>query len=265
MSGNSGWRRRRPRRSYANAAAPAVCALWLLSSSSQEGEPVLADRTSSSSSSSADSIRFLVHEGAVEAAEVADRERLALPRCSACLRETVTSPRKTSHSGERPISVRSLGEEALPRPAASGADDERRPPSSRGPAPLRRGRRDLLRRVSHRLLTGLALSRRAAAGAAVRGRRVLEPALPAVDVAHALHALVVLGRAPRRENVRERLDVDVRDPLALQPCGPLRAQDVDPPFSSRRRKETSFSSSVSWSISCLRSSSESGPDREAIP
>jgi hypothetical protein len=46
---------------------------------------------------------------------------------SACRRDTVTSSRKTITSGERPISVRSLEGKKLSRPAATGANDERRP------------------------------------------------------------------------------------------------------------------------------------------
>ena len=82
------------------------------------------------------------------------------------MRETVTSSRKTSHSGERPISVRSPSwEEALTRPAASCADDERRPLAREVLHRCAGVVGDLLRRVGHRLLAGLALSREARAAA----------------------------------------------------------------------------------------------------
>ncbi len=47
---------------------------------------------------------------------------------TAWLRETVTSSRKISHSGERPMRVRSpAGVKRLPRPPAARAHDQRRP------------------------------------------------------------------------------------------------------------------------------------------
>ena len=183
--------------------------------------------SSSSSSSSVDSIRLRL-----------TKVPLRLPRSvivnvspsrtsSAWRRETVTSSRKTSHSGERPISVRSAeGKKlspALPPPERT---------TSAGPLPRRscsaaaRLVGVLLRRVGHRLLARLALvEHRAAAGAEVRGLRILEPALRAIDVAHT--PSFGGGRAARREDVGEPLDVDVGDALPLQPRGALGPQDVD--------------------------------------
>ena len=81
MSGNSGWSRAQ--------TAPIVCrrccsgcgALWAWScSSSQEGEPVLADLDLVVVFELGRLDPLLVDEGAVEAAEIADRERLPVPQ-----------------------------------------------------------------------------------------------------------------------------------------------------------------------------------------
>ena len=88
-----------------------------VSSSDRKVSRYLPIWSSSPSSSSRGLDALAVHEGAVEAALVLDR-RTPRPRSTitACLRETVTSSRKISQSGERPIVVRSpLQREASPR------------------------------------------------------------------------------------------------------------------------------------------------------
>ena len=75
-----------------------------------EAQPVLADLQLRRRSRAGwpHSIRLPVDERAVEAAEILDREaRRPTAQTTACLRETVTSSRKMSQSGERPIVVRS--------------------------------------------------------------------------------------------------------------------------------------------------------------
>ena len=94
----------------------------------------------------------------------------------------MTSSRKTSHSGERPISARS--------PIASKLSPARPPPertTSAGPSMLsaEAGRLELLRAEAHRRLAdGLAHEQRPAARAVRRRLGALEAALRAVDVAH---------------------------------------------------------------------------------
>src|SRR4029079_4455809 len=78
------------------------------------------------------------------------------------------------------------GEEALPRPAAAGSHDERRAVAPQVLLDAAGGVAGIvLGCVCHRLLARLALvEHRAAPGAEIRGLRILEPALGAIDVAH---------------------------------------------------------------------------------
>ena len=117
--------------------------------------------------------------------------------------------------------------EALPRPAAACADDERRALDPEVVVVL--GVADLLRRERLGRLDGrLALrEQRAAARAVVGGLRVLEAALGAVDDAHAG------GAALPGEDLGQPVDVDLVEHAAatrrLQARDELRAQDVDLP------------------------------------
>ena len=226
--------------------------------------------TSSPSSSPALLDPLAVHEGAVQAALVLDREAAVLAMSTAWRRETVTSSRKMSQSGERPIVVRSpCGWKCLARAAAARADDERRPVD----AELRRELgllADLLGGERLRRLAAASALReqRAAARAVVRRLRVLEAALRAVDV--------------RIESVRRAAPPCRRGSRSAGRRRPARARSPRPssaaarraprggcrscPCRMRRRYETSFSS--------LRRAPGSGPsaprrralrDRGAIP
>ena len=101
---------------------------------------------------------------------------------SACLRDTVTSSRNTSHSGDRPISARS--------PIASKLSPARPPPdrtTSAGPSMLSCAGAASMSSGSEahgRLPHGLPREERAAARAVRRRLRALESALGAVDVTH---------------------------------------------------------------------------------
>ena len=129
---------------------------------------------------------------------------------TACLRETVTSSRKMSQSGERPI-VRALAlrQEVLARTTPTRADDQRRPLGAEvleGDGCLVS---PLLRRVAHRRLAPRLVldEQRAAAGTVIRGLRVLEAALRAVDVA--------IGSRCGSRHLRSRL---VEPHARAQPC-----------------------------------------------
>ena len=137
----------------------------------EEGEPVLADLDLVVVLELGRLDPLLVHEGAVEAAEVADRERLAvaqqlgvLARDGDVVEEHVALGRAPD---QRPLAG---GEEALPRPAAARADDERRALAAEVLQRRRRILGDLLGRESHRLLTRLAFLEARAAARAVVGR-----------------------------------------------------------------------------------------------
>ena len=126
-----------------------------------------------------------VDEGPVERSLILDVVLAVLARSStAWLRDTVTSSRKISQSGERPIRVRSPRLEALPRPAAARAHDERRP--FQAEVLMLEVVPDFLRREGLRRFRRMLSLReeRAAARAVVRRLGVLEAALLAVDDAH---------------------------------------------------------------------------------
>ena len=155
--------------------------------------------TSSPSSSAAVVDARAVHEGAVQAALVLDREaRRPRSISTAWRRETVTSSRKMSQSGERPIDrAPPRRHEVLARAAAAGADDERRPLDGDVRELRRRRRRTAPRRCTSASTSdgsSALTSSGAAARAVVRGGRVLEPALRAVDVAQSSSAST--GGAP---------------------------------------------------------------------
>src|SRR6184192_1279307 len=126
-----------------------------------------------------------VDERAVEAALVLDRERSVLVRQHGVLArdgDIVEEDPAVRRAADRRL-VR-LGAERLPRPPAARANDERRPLDARV-LERRLGRsvavlgRERLGRLGSRLVLD---EERTAAGAVVRGFRILEAALLAVDV-----------------------------------------------------------------------------------
>ena len=224
--------------------------------------------TSSSSSSSADSIRFLLTKVPLRLPRSLIVKRLPVAQQLGVLARDGDVVEEDVALG-RAADQRALagGEEALPRPAAAGADDQRRPLAAEVLQRRLGIVGDLLGCEGHGLLTRLAfLEARAAARAEVGGLRVLEATLATVDVAQCLHALVGLGRAPRGEDVGERLDVDVGDALALQPRRALRAEDVDlaPGAGGGGRTPRSPPPSARRSASSGRRR-RAWRDREAIP
>ena len=118
------------------------------------------------------------------------------------------------------------GLEALPRPAAACAHDERR---ALDPEVLVLDVADLLGREGLRRLRRLLAAReqRAAARAVVRRLRVLEAALLAVDDAHRYAG----GARLPRQDLGEPVDVDLVEHAAaargLEARDELRAKDVD--------------------------------------
>ena len=180
-----------------------------------------------------------VDVGAVERAEVVEVAVAAARTSSAWSRETVTSSRKTSESGRRPMVMRSR---------SSAKDSPTRPPPARMTSAAPSGR-DLLDLDGHELARlvdpvgrrrrssprGLVRAQeRAALRAVVRSLRVDEAALRAVDG----HARSLLGADPRSgratgEDVGQLLDVRARDHvlaalvLLAQAVDQLGAQDVD--------------------------------------
>ena len=273
MSGNSSRRRRQTApivsgRSLASARTP-----WPSRSALEEGQLVLPDLHL------VPVLELLfdaaaVDEGAVEAALVLDRRsRPGDARGSAWRRETVTSSRKMSESGERPIVSRSpLERERLPRPPAAGADDDRRP---LGPQ-LRERRRDVLARsrpTANDIVASPRSSRdqqRAALLAVPRGLEVLEAAFRAVDVRQAVpcQASELLFAEPRRsldgEDLGEACEIDLAR-AGSRPSPPAAAAATTSsarrmsilPCSSRRRYEMSCSSFRSARIRSRSSASDS--------
>ena len=162
-----------------------------------------------------------VDERAVEAALVLDREaRRRRSTSTAWRRETVTSSRKIPQSGERPIVVRSpCGMELSPGGRRRSAR-RARAPRCRAP----RAVAGLLGRPRgaerHRRVARASSFEqvRAAPGAVVRGLRVLEAALGAVD-------WLTGSAGPRRpaadafavEDRRQALDVDLRRARSCRP------------------------------------------------
>ncbi len=250
MSGNSGLSRRQtaPIVSSRCGGAASRAAVSSRSSSRQEGEPVLADLELVAV---AQPLRLLdpaaVDERAVEAALVLDREaRRPRSTSTACRRETVTSSRKMPQSGERPIVVRS--------PCGRNVSPERPPPertTSAGPSIPRSSAAPASSESSTGVnvcvvSAGVVLhEQRAAAGAVVRGLRVLEAALGAVDVAHRSPLRSVASTFRRGSPISDSTSTCSR--TLLPPVFWSRATSSARrmsilPCRMRRRYETSFSS-----------------------
>src|SRR5439155_26464672 len=127
---------------------------------------------------------------------------------------------------------------------------------------LERGRRVLvafLRRVAHRRLAARLVphEQRAALGAVVGGLRVLEAALGTVDVAHSSLGGAALPARMAASRSTSTCSGTLFPPVSLRrACSSARSRSILP-CRIRRRYETSCSSFVSSSMSCLRSSSES--------
>src|SRR5690348_3339130 len=196
-------------------------------SSFDEGEPVLADLELVAVFELLVVDAPAVDEGAVERALVLDEEvafTLDEHRVVAGDGDVVEEDLAVGRAADaRPVAARP---EALPRPAAARAHDERRPFEA-----LDRVARELadllgrerLRRLDVRLAL---LEQRAAARAVVGGFRVLEAALRAVNV----RQLALRGGLPR-EDLRQPLDVHLVEHTAptgdLEPLDELGAEDVD--------------------------------------
>ena len=207
MSGNSPWSRRQ--------TEPIVCSRRRCARSvvigAEEDEPVLADLDLVAVLQLGVLDPVAVEERAVQAAEVLERERARAPATTiAWRRETVTSSRKMSQSGVRPIVVCvALEREVLAGAAAAGAHDERRALDAELLQPGSPLLLDFLGGERHGRVVRVALGdeQRAAAGAVVGGFQVLEPALGAVDVAH-------VGRRRRglaREDLGQPVEVDLAE------------------------------------------------------
>ena len=158
----------------------------------------------------------------------------------------------------RAADQRALGgrEEALPRPAAAGADDERRALARE----IVQRRRRIVGDVLGRVASSSARPPRPCSASSRSASRSWPPPDSGTRTPgsrRGSRALFARGRAPRREDVGELLDVDVGDALPFSRAVRSARRMSIRPCSMRRRKETSFSSSSSFSISALRSSSES--------
>ena len=216
--------------------------------------------TSSSSSRSVDSIRFLFtnvplrlpRSLIVNALVVADELRVA-PRDGHVVEEDVALGRAAD---QRALAG---GEEALPRSAAARADDERRPLArqvlQRGRAAV--GQRPQACRSSSarppRPCTGAIRSASSSSPPPDSGTRTPGSRRGSL-------VLVLPGVAAGGEDVGETLDVDVGRPRALQPRRALCPQDVDPPLEQAAPDTRPRSPRARASRSAsLRSSSESVP------
>src|ERR687896_213698 len=204
-----------------------------------------------------------VQEGAVQAALVLDEEG------AVALDEHRVAPGDGDVVEEDPTVGRAsdrralaLGSERLALAAAAGADDERRPLH----AHLLEGDRTLLGQLVRRERHGrvrsarVADEQRAAARAVVRGLRILEPALGAVDVAHS--PSVGTGGAAFCDRIAVSLSTSTSS-SGLRPsptcCWRRAVRSARRmsifPWSMRRRYETSCSSSISLSIKSFSSAS----------
>src|SRR5438093_1730394 len=198
----------------------------------EEREPVLADLQLVPVFELGSLDALAVDERAVEAALVLDRERAVLVRQHRVLPGDGHVVEEDPAVGGTPDRrLLRLGAERLPRSPAAGPDYQRGSLDSeiveRG---VRRAVTVVRRERLRHLGAGLVLDEEsAAARAVVRGFRVLEAALLAVDVRHA-------GPLRRRgclrgEDLGQPFDVElVEDALPLrllQPGDELRTQDVD--------------------------------------
>src|SRR5215211_7172923 len=170
----------------------------------QEAELVLADLELVAVLQPAGLDAAAVEERPVQAPLVLDKERVVLVHEHRVLaRDGDVVEEDVAVGGAADRRAVSLRDEVLARAAASGADDER---GALGADVLERNQATLLRllgRVAHRRLRPrLVLHEQgAAAGAVVRGLRVLEPALGAVHVPHDGRSL---PRAALRSGQRRR-------------------------------------------------------------
>ena len=169
--------------------------------------------TSSSSSSTLLSMRRLLTKVPLRLPRSRIVKTLPSRVSSACRRETVTSSRKTSHSGERPISGAVADRlEALPRPTAARADDERRPVDVLGQAAPPRSPPGRGSASSRRRSRGRAAHRSGSSTSPPRGSGIRTPGSRC-------------GSLPPAEDRAEIAGVDVL--AAARPLCPLGADDVD--------------------------------------
>ena len=213
-------------------------------SSAQEGQAVLADLELVVVLELGRLDPLLVHERAVEAAEVGDRERLAVAHELCVLARDGDVVEEHVALG-RAADQRALGrgEEALPRPAAAGANDERRalarevvqrrrPDRRRRPPGCRSSSARPPRPCSASRRSGSRNSRPPDSGTRTQGNRRDSRAL--------------FGGGALRD---ERMSVSFSTSTSVTPFPFSRAvrsarRMSIRPWSSRRRKETSFSSCV---------------------
>ena len=209
MSGNSGFSRaahRADREQPLRAAGLGRAVVALIARKVSRYLPIWS---SSPSSSSARSTRLLFTKVPFRLPWSSIGKSPPCLASTACLRETVTSSRKISQSGERPIVVRSSSSRNVsPRGRRRSG---RRAPGPRSASASRRLARDLLGRERHRRVAASSRhEQRAAARAVVGGLRVLEAALGAVDMAQAAGCLRRAARPSGAGSSGERVDVDAR-------------------------------------------------------
>ena len=222
-------------------------------SSAQEGQPVLADLHLVAVLEPRGSIRVRFTKVPLRLPWSSIEKRPSSLDEHGVARETVTSSRKMSQSGERPIDgALARRHEVLARAAAARADDERRPLDADRPARRRASlaaprAESVMRRVARLLALD---EQRAAARAVVGGLRVLEPALRAVDVASIDVRFVRAARAFAGEDLRQparRRPRRAGSPprrRAAEARDELRAQDVDLAVQDPPLVRDSFSSAL---------------------